>query len=68
MNDYFLENLIRQRHEQILTEVRAVQLSQLGRSCVANGKKMIRQLILFLSRSKRNTFFQPPATDEGKSV
>jgi hypothetical protein len=34
MNDYFFKILIRERHEEILAEFRATQLSQLGHARV----------------------------------
>jgi len=68
MNDYFLRILIRQRHEQILAEVRAARLLQPGRSRATRGNKSIRLLRSFFAQWKRPLVFQPPAADERKSV
>jgi len=59
MNDYLLKILIRQRHEEILAEVRAAQFSKPGRSCVIPGNKSLRRLRSFFSKRKSSVAFEP---------
>ena len=68
MNDYFLRILIQQRHAQILAEVRAAQLSQLGHFRVISGKKPIRLFRSLFAQWKKPMLFQPPVSNERKSV
>ena len=68
MNDYFFRILIQQRHAQILAEVRAAQLSRLGRSRVIRGNKLIRLFHSFFARWKSPLVFRPPAADGRKSL
>jgi len=49
MNDYFLTILIRQRHEEILAEAMAAQLSQLRRFSVILVNRLLRRFHSFNS-------------------
>jgi len=59
MNDYFLKILSRQRHEEILEEVRAAQFSKPGNSCGIPGNKSLIQLRSFFSKRKNSMAFEP---------
>ena len=60
MNDFFLEILIRQRQAEILAEVRAAQLSRLGRFLVTLGNRSLRIFHSFCSKCKDPMAFEPP--------
>jgi len=68
MNDFFLTILIRQRHEEILAEVRAAQLSQRGRFRVTLGNRLLRRFHSFYSKRKSPMAFEPPEAVERKSL
>ena len=69
MNDYFLRNMIRQRHEQILDEVSAARLSRLDRPRLNYGlKKMTRMFFSVLRLCKSPTVFIRTALDERKRI
>ena len=69
MNDYFLRSMIRQRHEQIKSEIRSAQLSRLDRPRIEWGlKKMIRMFGSFLWQWKSTVFNGRPAFDERKRI
>lgn len=59
MNDYFLKILIRQRHEEILEEVRATQLTKPVNSCGIPGNNSLRRLRSFFSKRKSSVAFEP---------
>ena len=69
MNDYFLRSMMRQRHEQILAEVRAARLSQLDRPRMGCGlKKKICMFRSFFRQSKSSMVYKRPVLDERKSI
>ena len=68
MNEYFLRSLIRQRHAQILAEVRATQPSQLARSRVTRANRSIRLFRSFITRLKKTMILQPTMADERRRV
>ena len=68
MNDYLLRILMRQRHEQILAEVRSAQLSQTGHSRVTRSNRSIRLFRSFFAQWKKRMVFQPLVTDERKCL
>ena len=69
MNEYFIRSLIRQRHEQILAEVRKSRLSQSDRPHMTGGlMKMSFVLCSFLMQRKRPMVYQRPAMDKSESI
>jgi len=69
MNEYFIRSMTRQRHEQILAEVRRSRLSQLDRPRMTGGiKKMILGLCSFLMQRKRPMVYRRTAMDESESI
>ena len=59
MNDYFLKILSRQRHEEILAEIRTAQLSKPVHFCGIPGNKSLRRLRSFFSKRKSSVAFEP---------
>ena len=64
MNDYLLRILIRQRHEAILAEVRANQLSEKRHCRIKRGNRLIDLFRSFFARWKRPLAFEPPGVVE----
>jgi hypothetical protein len=68
MNDFFLKNWNLQRHEEILAEVRAAQLSQRGRSRVILASHSIRRFRSFYAKCKNFMASPLPEAVERKAL
>ena len=69
MNDHFLRSMIRQRYAQILTEVKAAQLSRLDRPPVKSKfEMMISRFVSFLRQWTRSMVHRRPALNERKRI
>ena len=68
MNDYLLRSMGRQRHEQILAEVRAARRAGLsGPRAAGTMRNIIRAIESFLKLSKSPVVCNRPALGERKS-
>jgi hypothetical protein len=69
VNDYFMSSMIRQRHAQILAEVRACRMSQQGRQRTTRGiRNLFRMFRSLLAQGKIPMVRSRPALDESKSI
>lgn len=69
MNDFFIRSMIRQRHEQILVEVRAARIPQQEHQRTTRKMKNgFRMFLSFFMQWKRSMVCSRPALDERKSI